>query len=304
MTRRQAAAYGDRLSFLDASEGGSWSGWAFSASQHPDWAAMSKTFKFEILAACFAALASPAYASGDARRTLLLVDNAHWLDAPSWELLEYLASTPLQHVGGARLVAVLCKRGTVRPQAPQAWHALAAMPRVRRLELGPLDAVESTTLLCAVLDIPLHAVTPATVDNVGRKCSGVPMLILALCEAIEKATSLEAADEELLEDDQAVGEDRKMKAATQQVVRDALRKVPCFINLDDDVKFDYVAGRRRFFVASGEASTFETSTGPKSLKSAPDESSRAPLDARRGVGARIGPRDARRSPVARRWRRV
>ena len=60
-------------------------------------------------------------------------------------------------------------------------------------------------------------------------------------QAIEKATSLEAADEELLEDDQAVGEDRKMKAATQQVVRDALRKVPCFINLDDDVKFDYVA---------------------------------------------------------------
>ena len=49
---------------------------------------------------------------------------------------------------------------------------------------------------------------------------------------------------------------------TREVVRSALRKVPCFINLDDEKKFSYVCHRlRRLHSAPGETVISEGEQG-------------------------------------------
>ena len=80
---------------------------------------------------------------------------------------------------------MLAKRGGA--ELPAAWERLASFEdRILHLTLQPLDAFASSRLgICAALDVPLHAVTPATVENVRRKCAGLPVLVLALCDAIE-----------------------------------------------------------------------------------------------------------------------
>ena len=78
-------------------------------------------------------------------------------------------------------MVVLAKRGGA--ELPAAWERLASFEdRILHLTLQPLDAFASSRLLCAALDVPLHAVTPATVENVRRKCAGLPVLVLALCD--------------------------------------------------------------------------------------------------------------------------
>ena len=141
----------------------------------------SPVFKREFLGAVFAALTSSQGKGFLPRRTLILLDNAHRLDAPSWELLEDLTAKPPARRGRARVVVVLAKRGGA--ELPAAWERLASFEdRILHLTLQPLDAFASSRLLCAALDVPLHAVTPATVENVRRKCAGLPVLVLALCD--------------------------------------------------------------------------------------------------------------------------
>ncbi|KAH8046809.1 cGMP-dependent protein kinase [Aureococcus anophagefferens] len=230
MTKSQVAAYGDRLAFLDG-----------DGMDSPEWTALNKSFKLEILAAAIAALAAPSRRAAT-RRTLLLIDNGHWLDFPSWELLEELVTKKQSHVGPAQVVVVLTKRGGVKLSAPNVWDNLMATHTTTTLSLDPLGAAASCKLLCAALDIPGHSVTPGTVDNVLRKCAGIPVLILALVESIEKHVKQAEAG---IEDTVLEGEtlSSEMSEETLAVVKSALQKVPCFINLDDEAKFKHVASR-------------------------------------------------------------
>jgi len=169
MTRSQRVKFGGHLSCFD---------------EEDEELTGSPVFKREFLGAVFAALTSNQGKGFLPRRTLILLDNAHRLDAPSWELLEDLTAKPPARRGRARVVVVLAKRGGA--ELPAAWERLASFEdRILHLTLQPLDAFASSRLLCAALDVPLHAVTPATVENVRRKCAGLPVLVLALCDAIE-----------------------------------------------------------------------------------------------------------------------
>ncbi|EGB08489.1 hypothetical protein AURANDRAFT_63788 [Aureococcus anophagefferens] len=231
MTKSQVAAYGDRLAFLDG-----------DGMDSPEWTALNKSFKLEILAAAIAALVAAPSRRAATRRTLLLIDNGHWLDFPSWELLEELVTKKQSHVGPAQVVVVLTKRGGVKLSAPNVWDNLMATYTTTTLSLDPLGAAASCKLLCAALDIPGHSVTPGTVDNVLRKCAGIPVLILALVESIEKHVKQAEAG---IEDTVLEGEtlSSEMSEETLAVVKSALQKVPCFINLDDEAKFKHVASR-------------------------------------------------------------
>ena len=156
-------------------------GWSQFDGDAPRRLSGSPVFKREFLGAVFAALTSSQGKGFLPRRTLILLDNAHRLDAPSWELLEDLTAKPPARRGRARVVVVLAKRGGA--ELPAAWERLASFEdRILHLTLQPLDAFASSRLLCAALDVPLHAVTPATVENVRRKCAGLPVLVLALCD--------------------------------------------------------------------------------------------------------------------------
>ena len=166
MTRSQRVKFGSHLSCFD---------------EEDEQLTGSPVFKREFLGAVFAALTSNQGKGFLPRRTLILLDNAHRLDAPSWELLEDLTAKPPARRGRARVVVVLAKRGGA--ELPAAWERLASFEdRILHLTLQPLDAFASSRLLCAALDVPLHAVTPATVENVRRKCAGLPVLVLALCD--------------------------------------------------------------------------------------------------------------------------
>ena len=234
--------YGDRLGFLDSDDWG----------DDPDFNGIAKAFKLEVLAAVFAALLGPD-AGEERRRTLVLVDNAQWLDAPSWDLLEELAKRTPRTRGFGRVVVVLAKRNNVSLTAPSVWSSLKSLPTVTSVQLAPLDAVESSRLLCDALEVPLHAVTPATVENVRRKCAGIPVLILALCESIEShVRRLEEGVVEAHEDEDAEKNDEPMADDARRLVRASLQKVPCFINLEDEGKFEHVAARMQKIVCAPE----------------------------------------------------
>jgi len=234
--------YGDRLGFLDSDDWG----------DDPDFNGIAKAFKLEVLAAVFAALLGPD-AGEERRRTLVLVDNAQWLDAPSWDLLEELAKRTPRTRGFGRVVVVLAKRNNVSLTAPSVWSSLKSLPTVASVQLAPLDAVESSRLLCDALEVPLHAVTPATVENVRRKCAGIPVLILALCESIEShVRRLEEGVVEAHEDEDAEKNDEPMADDARRLVRASLQKVPCFINLEDEGKFEHVAARMQKIVCAPE----------------------------------------------------
>ncbi|KAH8046285.1 cGMP-dependent protein kinase [Aureococcus anophagefferens] len=228
MTKSQVAAYGDRLAFLDG-----------DGMDSPEWTALNKSFAGDPRRGHRGARRPRRAAT---RRTLLLIDNGHWLDFPSWELLEELVTKKQSHVGPAQVVVVLTKRGGVKLSAPNVWDNLMATYTTTTLSLDPLGAAASCKLLCAALDIPGHSVTPGTVDNVLRKCAGIPVLILALVESIEKHVKQAEAG---IEDTVLEGEtlSSEMSEETLAVVKSALQKVPCFINLDDEAKFKHVASR-------------------------------------------------------------
>ena len=98
MTRSQRVKFGSHLSCFDEDD---------------EQLTGSPVFKREFLGAVFAALTSNQGKGFLPRRTLILLDNAHRLDAPSWELLEDLTAKPPARRGRARVVVVL-RREAVR----------------------------------------------------------------------------------------------------------------------------------------------------------------------------------------------
>jgi DNA-binding CsgD family transcriptional regulator len=101
---------------------------------------------------------------------LIVIDDFHWADSVSTELVECLVRWPL----GARVLIAIGQRP--RQASPRLLGALTngvELGAVRRVELGPLDIAQAARLL----DVPEH--DPGLRD-LHSHSSGVPLYLLAL----------------------------------------------------------------------------------------------------------------------------
>lgn len=135
------------------------------------------------------------------RPTLLVLDDAHWLDASTLALVpDLLDDLP----DLALLVVVAARPGAGSGDAElRALRRAARRPAGRELTIGPLDA----EAVAAVVEARLGGVPPVgLVDLVTSRTAGTPLLIEALLDALIEAGALRPAGAwwELAADDVAV----------------------------------------------------------------------------------------------------
>jgi tetratricopeptide (TPR) repeat protein len=82
-------------------------------------------------------------AIAEERPLLLVVEDVHWLDAGSWQVLQLFA--------GAAATSRLFLLCTSRERSPQQLRAVALAPRLGMLALGPLDAEPVAQLTAALM---------------------------------------------------------------------------------------------------------------------------------------------------------
>ena len=124
-----------------------------------------------------ALLASAASSS----QSLLVVEDAHWLDSASWELLAQLAQRRLP------LLLVV----STRPAAPDPLAPLDAFVRqtlAGRVVLGPLAETAAEALMCAKLGVA--RLTPAVRTLVHERAAGHPFFTEELTLALRDAGML------------------------------------------------------------------------------------------------------------------
>ena len=106
------------------------------------------------------------------RPVVLALDDLHWADAASAELLSYLVRRPLR----GRLLMVLAFRPAQLPsQLSAAIDASSSAPRVLRLELDPLTREEARSLVGSVSEelYELSAGNPFFLQELARATRGV-----------------------------------------------------------------------------------------------------------------------------------
>ncbi|MDD7917625.1 LuxR C-terminal-related transcriptional regulator [Actinomycetospora callitridis] len=118
------------------------------------------------LAVCAAALGTFASAA-DAEPLLLVVDDFPWIDAPSQQVLMFVA----RRLGPERIALLLSVRSEV-PVDPGVW-------RLPTIELGPLSAEESRALVEA---LPVRA-SPRVVETIVERCAGNPLAVVEIARA-------------------------------------------------------------------------------------------------------------------------
>ena len=112
---------------------------------------------------------------GEHHPVLLVIEDVHWADSSSLDLLNYLART----AGQERLVLVLTCRDDALAGDPTARRGLRELSRAemtRDITLAPLDAAEVAQLL-AESDVPLP---PSQYDKVIERSDGNPFIALEL----------------------------------------------------------------------------------------------------------------------------
>ena len=108
-----------------------------------------------------------------ARRPLLLIlDDLHWADGASLELMSYLLRNPPQ---GEILVAIALRLGQGGSAVAAAIRAFHGMPNVLALDLQPLDVESVTELVADVGDVDL--------DQLLRLSGGNPFYALQLARS-------------------------------------------------------------------------------------------------------------------------
>jgi len=103
----------------------------------------------------------------------ILLENLQWIDSLSWELLHELVwSLDVKDAGIFLLM-------TVRPFAPECdQDALGVLEHyTQSLELGPLDAEESTALVASNLGLPIGGLPEALGQLVQKRAEGNPFFI-------------------------------------------------------------------------------------------------------------------------------
>ncbi len=101
---------------------------------------------------------------GETGPVLLVLEDAHWIDATTLELMTRLADS----IGPARVLAVV----TGRPEFAPPWQA---RPHATLLTLGRLGRAECTQLVAGVA--AAHGLSAETVAAIVVKTDGVPLFI-------------------------------------------------------------------------------------------------------------------------------
>jgi class 3 adenylate cyclase len=111
---------------------------------------------------------------GETGPVLLVLEDAHWIDATTLELMTRLADS----IGPARVLAVV----TGRPEFAPPWQA---RPHATLLTLGRLGRAECTQLVAGVA--AAHGLSAETVAAIVVKTDGVPLFIEELTKSVMEA---------------------------------------------------------------------------------------------------------------------
>jgi len=110
---------------------------------------------------------------------LLVVEDVHWADRSTLDLLAFLVA----NLRAERLLVLLTNRTDELPPGPghvAALHELTRSPRLRLLDLAPFGVAELTELAAAVLGRPPPA---GMVERLRSRCDGNPFLAEELLRA-------------------------------------------------------------------------------------------------------------------------
>jgi tetratricopeptide (TPR) repeat protein len=125
-------------------------------------------------AAIIALLADEFVRLGETDSVLLVLEDAHWIDATTLEFMTRLTDS----IGPARLFAVV----TARPEFTPPW---LARPHATLLTLGRLGRVECAQLVAGVA--ASHGLSAETVAAIVAKSDGVPLFVEELTKSMMEA---------------------------------------------------------------------------------------------------------------------
>jgi predicted ATPase len=131
-------------------------------------------------AAIIALLVDELVRLGETDSVLLVLEDAHWIDATTLEFMTRLTDS----IGPARLFAVV----TARPEFTPPW---LARPHATLLTLGRLGRVECAQLVAGVA--ASHRLSAETVAAIVAKSDGVPLFVEELTKSMMEAAGEENA---------------------------------------------------------------------------------------------------------------
>jgi class 3 adenylate cyclase len=138
-------------------------------------------------AATIALLVDEIVRLGEARPMLLIVEDAHWIDATTLEMLTRLSDS----IGQARLLTLV----TARPDFAPPW---SARPHSTLLTLGRLGRAECAELVTGVA--ASHGLSAETVAAIVAKTDGVPLFAEELTKSVMEAAGQDSAVPATLKD--------------------------------------------------------------------------------------------------------
>jgi len=131
-------------------------------------------------AAMLALLVDEIVAFGDIGPVLLIVEDAHWIDATTLELMTRLTDS----IGRARLLVLV----TARPDFTAPWQM---RPHSTLLTLGRLGRAECARLVADVA--ASHGVSAETVAAIVAKTDGVPLFVEELTRSVIESANEDSA---------------------------------------------------------------------------------------------------------------
>lgn len=117
---------------------------------------------------------------GDTNPVLLVLEDAHWIDATTLELMSRL----IDSVGDARLLVLV----TARPEFTPPW---LARPHVTMLTLGRLSRAECAQLVAGVA--ASHGLSSETIAAIVTKTDGVPLFAEELTKSVMESAAGDSA---------------------------------------------------------------------------------------------------------------
>jgi class 3 adenylate cyclase/tetratricopeptide (TPR) repeat protein len=143
-------------------------------------AALSSLTPARRKAATIALLVDEIVGLGETEPVLLIVEDAHWIDATTLELMTRLADS----IGPARVLAVV----TARPEFSAPW---LARPHATLLTLGRLGRAECAQLVAGVA--ATHGLSAETVAAIVAKTDGVPLFVEELTKSVMESAGQDSA---------------------------------------------------------------------------------------------------------------
>ncbi|MFZ3307860.1 MAG: adenylate/guanylate cyclase domain-containing protein, partial [Xanthobacteraceae bacterium] len=131
-------------------------------------------------AATLALLADEITGFGDSDPVLLILEDAHWIDATTLELITRLTDS----IGQVKLLALV----TARPEFAPPWQT---RPHSTLLTLGRLGRAESAQLVAGIA--AAHGLTAETVAAIVAKTDGVPLFVEELTKSVMESAAEDSA---------------------------------------------------------------------------------------------------------------